>query len=180
MINPKFNIGDTVWMAKTDTRPVYKQCLECMGKRFLTVILGDDSHVTIECECCRRGYLGAQGQHEYYEHFEAVLQMVISGVESSDSTFEYRLRIADFSCYIVKESDVFSTEEEAKNRADYLSIERTESQKNSVRCKANNQRSWTWHVKYHRDAIRRAQESIAQHSSQLEYAKTVSKKEVSE
>ena len=178
MNKPRFQIGDEIWRAATKTRPVYLTCLECAGKGYITVILGDDTHVTIECDCCNRGYLGSDGNHLRYEHYEAAESGTVNGVEISDGTYEYRIPSGSGGYYCVKESDVFTDEASAQVRANELAAERTLEQAKLLCQKQNKDRSWAWNVKYHRDAIRRASEAIVQHTSQLEYAKSRVKAEV--
>lgn len=172
MSKPKFQIGDEVWRAGTKTRPVHYKCLECMGKGFLTVILGQDSQVTIPCECCKRGYLGSNGYHDKYEHYEAAEVGVVGGVELTAEGFEYRVPCGPNSMWCVKETDLFADEDSAKARADELSTERTAREAELNCTKHNADRSWAWNVKYHRQAIRDAQKSLEYHASQLDYAKS--------
>ena len=177
MSRPKFQIGDAVYHARTKTRPVYLQCTECMGKKFLTVILGDDSQVTIECDCCKRGWMGAQGSHEVYEHYEEVELGEIIGVELRGGIFEYRVYAGPQSSWVLEEDKVFAREADAKTRAEELAKERTaEAAKTNCR-KHNSDRSWAWNVRYHRKAIQDAQQSLAQHTAALNYAQSVAKQE---
>lgn len=177
MSKPKFQIGDEVWHARTQTRPIFLQCLECMGKGYLTVILGDDSQVTIECDCCKRGWMGAQGNHQCHEHYESVMHGLVSGVEIDGDSFEYRIPESQNGCWIIKESDLFMNESCAKNRADKLSDERTKAATELHCLKHNKDRSWAWNVKYHRDIIRRSQKDIETHTEQLNYASVMAAKQ---
>lgn len=174
-MKPKFNIGDEVWHATTKTREVYDTCLECMGKRYLTVILGDDSQVTIQCECCKRGYMGATGQINRFEHYEEVALRSVGGVEISGDTFEYRLPSGSGGYYCVKESDVFNNQASAELRATKIAAERTKEAMDNSHRKYKQDRSWAWHVKYHREALRRALEQVGYHNEELQYAKSVAK-----
>lgn len=172
MSKPKFQIGDEVWRASTQTRPVKFTCLECAGKGYLTVILGDDTRVTIACDCCRRGYEGSNGYHDQYEHFEVVEQGRVSGVEVSEDTFEYRVPAGGCSSWCVKESELFSDEASAQVRAGELSKERTQTAANLPCLKHKGDRSWSWNVTYYRRSIREAQRQIEQHTASLNYALT--------
>ena len=178
MRTPRYQIGELVWHAKTKTRPVYLQCLECMGKKYLTVILGDDSRVTIECECCTRGWMGAQGNHETYEHFEDVEAGNVSGVEIDGATFEYRIPSDGGGSWCVQECDLFPDEESAKARAVEIAAERTARAAGLNCCKHNKDRRWAWHVKYYASEIKRARENIEHYKAALNYALSVAKSEV--
>ena len=177
MSKPKFQIGDVVWRAANKTRPVYYPCLECAGKGYLTVILGDDTQVTVECECCRRGYEGSHGDHQKYEYYDAVESGTVSGVEVSEGTYEYRVPADNGGHYCVQESDLFTDEASATVRAQELAVERTKEQAALLCLKHNKSRTWAWNVSYHRKAIRDAEKTILHHTEQLNYAKTREKED---
>lgn len=176
-MRPKFQIGDVVWRAATAHRPIRYQCLECAGHGFITVVLGDETKLTIACECCKRGYDGSNGYHDQCEHYESVEMGVVSGVEIDGDSFEYRVPTGTNDYWCMKETDLFSDEESAKVRANELSVERTHKQAELHCKKYNANRSWAWNVKYHREAIRRMERDIAYHTLQLNYAKTKEPKE---
>lgn len=175
MEKPKFQIGDQVWRAATLTRPVQYTCLECAGAGFITVILGDQTRVTIQCECCKRGHLGSDGTHQKFSHYEAAEVGTIGGVEVDGDSFEYRIPSGTGGSWCMKEADLFLDEASASVRAQELAAERTRME-SELRCrKYKEDRSWAWNVKYHRDAIRRAQDDIARHTESLNYAQVRAK-----
>ena len=74
-------IGDIAWHAESGTRQETEVCPECCGKKYLTVILGDDSQVTIDCAGCASGYDPSKGYVSYWAHSAKVRQVMISGME---------------------------------------------------------------------------------------------------
>jgi hypothetical protein len=80
-MTPKFNLGDHVWYAGISSGQKQIQCPDCFGKKFLTVILGDDSVVTVECPECRKGYYGSSGTILSYDYETSVELCRVEGVE---------------------------------------------------------------------------------------------------
>src|ERR1035437_864103 len=113
MKTPKFNIGDTVWVACSSAySEVWVTCPHCFGKKFLTVILGDDSKITIDCECCKEGWQGCRGMIQEYQFVARAYETVISEVELRNEKFQYNNN---------DEENVFATKAESESRAETFS-----------------------------------------------------------
>src|ERR1035437_9038583 len=76
-----YAIGQELFWAKLETVEMHIQCPDCFGKRFLTVILGDDSKVTIECSGCRSGYDQPRGYVSVHQYRHFVVTGKITGIE---------------------------------------------------------------------------------------------------
>jgi hypothetical protein len=63
-----FELRQAIWWASCDSIEVTENCPDCFGKKYLTVILGDDSEVKIDCRTCALGYEPPRGYitlHKY-------------------------------------------------------------------------------------------------------------------
>lgn len=174
-----YNIGDNVWHASRKSTEERITCPECFGKRYLTVILGDDSQVTIDCAGCASGYDPPKGYVTYYKQDIDVKQVIIDGLRVTRDYVEYEINKTNCSCNILKNVDIFITKEEAEVRAKELAEQWNEEQLAKIHRKEKNHRDWSWHVHYYRRQIRDAKEKIEYATKQLDAAKIhVKKKEV--
>ena len=113
-------IGDKVWHASCKSTKERVTCPECFGKKYLTVILGDDSQVTIDCAGCASGYDPPRGYINYWKQYVDVSLVIIERVEINPDYVEYGINRTDCSYRIVKATDVFLTKKEAEIRAQEL------------------------------------------------------------
>ncbi len=173
-------IGDTIWTARTNKNNSYVECPDCFGKKFLTVILGDDSQVTIECDGCRDGYLGASGRIHTWEHTAEVDCSAISGIEArldEDGGELVDYRVGGSHAYRkYTQWEVFDTKEEAKECAERMVIEETDHEAENFKRKVRGDKNWSFSVSYYRGQIRKAKKDIVRATEQLAYAKTKVKK----
>ncbi len=175
----KYNIGDQVWVARTTTEDDYVTCPDCLGKKFLTVIMGDDSQVTISCRACEHGYEGSRGHIHTWKHTPIVECVTINGIESDRDMdmverVEYKVGTST-SYYRYNENEVFDSAEAASMKATEIVIERMAQEANRVKRKTKDHKSWAWHATYYRGIIRNAKKEIERATEQLEYAKTKAK-----
>lgn len=182
----KFKIGESVYLATFGMKNNRVQCPDCFGKKFLTIIMGDDSQVQIECGGCSAGYEPPRGTVVNYEHLPKVELCDVVGIEISSAICEYKIsRCSEsdkgeifFHTGHVKENEIFSTKEEAQAKADQMAKEFAIEEERRLKCvKQNAKRTWSWNVCYHRGIIRRAEKDIAYHSQKLAYAKPKIKEE---
>ena len=172
-----YNIDDTVWHASRDSTEKRITCPECFGKKYLTVILGDDSQVTINCAGCARGYDPPEGYVTYWEQDINVRQVTICKVEVYLDHIEYGFGGSERRHYKAKDTDFFNTKIEAEIRAQELVKEWNKEQLAKIHRKAKNNHTWSWHVYYYRKRIRDAKNTIEYAEKQLDAAKTHVKKE---
>ena len=171
-MKPKYDIGDKVWWASRISTEERVVCPECFGKLFLTVILGDNSQVTIECAGCASGYNPPRGYITYWKQTVGVKQSTVGGIENYiDKPIGYKVNYTGCSYNCVKEDEVFDTREEAEKRALELAEQHNKEELVRIHRKEKNNRSWSWNAHYHRDCIRRAKKDIEYHSAKLEVAK---------
>lgn len=177
MDKPKFNYGDYVFHASIQGSSDWVPCPDCNGKGYVKIVYEDETF-TLDCEGCARGYMGSTGLHERYTYAPTIREGIIEGVEKDSSApyeFEYRLRAGGESFWILKESDVFLTREEAEARAQVLKQEKDEEESKRVFEKIKPNKSWAWHVKYYKDQIRTAQKQIEYATLQLNAAQKKAK-----
>jgi hypothetical protein len=161
-------MGDRVWYAGRKGIQERVTCPECFGKRCLTVILGDDSKVTIDCAGCAAGYKPPKGYVLHYKQIVDVSQITIDGVEINPKEVRYKFdnyRMADGT-------DVFSSKEAAEIRAKELAEEYNKQEHERIHRKEKNNRTWSWHVHYYRKMIRDAKKTIERAEERLGIART--------
>lgn len=171
-----FKIGDRVFLASTERCEKWVTCPDCFGKGALRVILGDDSQVSIVCECCSRGMddmCRAQsiGRLKTWEYECAVQPIVIDGREIKEGPegekVTYYFNSGAHQRYIAYGENVFATEAEALDRSTAIAAERDAEEKKRLSFKEKPHKKWSWHVHYHRREIKDAQKKIAYHESKL-------------
>jgi len=167
-----YNIGDKVWYAGRKSIQERITCPECFGKRYLTVILGDDSKVTIDCAGCASGYDPPKGYILYHKQIINVSQITIDGMEISPKEIKYKYNYGGCSWNVAYHEDVFSSQEAAEIRAKELAEEHNKQEHERIHRKEKNNRTWSWHVHYYRKMIRDAKKTIERAEEKLGIAKT--------
>lgn len=184
-----FSIGDTVYIGKYTRVTSQVPCPDCAGQRFLTVTLGNGDQHTIECACCleRRSW-GADYPRGWVEHVElsaTTTEATISGVSVTTRGIEYETSAGravhegydpDWGGYPTARA----TTEEAVADAEAGRIEAEESENRRKFSKDKEGKTWSWHVTYHRQCLKRAQEQIEYHTGRLNYAAEVVKRQKKE
>ena len=168
-----YNIGDKVWYAGREVTEEKVICPECFGKRYLTVILGDDSKVTIDCAGCASGFEDPKGYILHYKQIIDVSMITIDRVEINRDYVEYLFN----GHYLAKNTDIFSSKEAAEIRAKELAEEHNKQEHERIYRKEKNNRTWAWHVYYYRKMIRDAVKTIERAREKLDAAKTKEHKE---
>jgi len=166
-----YNIGDRVWYAGRESKKERITCPECFGKKYLTVILGDDSRVTIDCAGCAAGYDPPRGYVEYWKQTFDVYRIIIDGVKINRNHVEYLYNYHR----IAEDTEIFSSEEKAESRAKELAEEYNKQELQRIHRKEKNNRTWAWHVHYYRKMIRDAQKEIERAQEKLDAAKQKAK-----
>jgi len=166
-----YNIGNEVWYASRKSTREKVICPECFGQKYLTVILGDDSQVTIDCAGCSAGIDPPKGYITYYKQEIDVSLVVINGIRTYPEYVEYEINKTSCSCNIIKDTDIFSTRKEAEIRAKELAEEWNKEQLDKIHRKEKNNHTWSWHVHYHRKQIRDAEKTIEYAKAKLDAAK---------
>ena len=173
-----YNIGDKVWYAGRKNTLERVTCPECFGKKYLTVILGDDSKVTIDCAGCASGYDPPKGYVEYYKQTYDVRQITIDGVEMDRKSIQYKYDDFGSHCRIAYNIELFDTKEAAEIRAKELAEEHNKQELERIHRKEKNNRAWAWHIHYYRRMIRDAKETIERAEKKLNVARSKAKEEI--
>ena len=147
---PEFSIGDKVWVVVEDNLSQGITCRDCFGKGALTVILGDDSWVSLACEACR-----GRGEVSVRVYQVAVREREIDGVRRSFGEVRYEALGS-----IVDRDKIFTERAAAEAHAESLRLahEKESTEKHTNKREPN--RTWAWHVSYYRKQIRRAETDI--------------------
>ncbi len=165
-----FKRNDIVWYAGRESVVETVVCPECFGKKYLTVILGDDSRVTIDCAGCAAGFDPPQGYLTYRVQHVEVRQVTICYIEIGSDGIRYGFDQRPTSRSIAPDTDLFTTKPEAEVRALALAEEWNAKQLVELHRKKKNDRDWSWHVHYYRKMIRDAERTIEDARAKLEVA----------
>jgi hypothetical protein len=168
MNSPKFNLGDAVWFAATGQRERVERCPDCCGTRVLLVTMGDGTQHSIACSLCGQGYEPSTGVVNRMEFFAEPQQGFVQGVEQEDETYKYKLD----SCWRKDESDLFTSREDALTRSQFLVAQNASEEAARFQRKTKDGRTWAWHVRWHRDQLKKAERDAVYHRSKLEVAKS--------
>ena len=167
------SIGDTVYWVESYTH--YGKtipCPMCFGKRFVTIILGDESRTEIICGMCSHGLDVATGQAKTWDAEAVIHSGVITGISTRDG---YKYEVGHFT---ISAHDCLDSEEEAKPVRE-IRLKQAQEQRDSwkkdnfIQCK----KSQIWSAGYHRSCIERAEQNIEWHKSRLNIIKKRKKKD---
>lgn len=167
----QFNVDDCVWVARTSGKQRDVVCPDCAGTCALTVILGDGSQVSIECETCRFGYHGPQGVTSTYDTYADVRCSVVSRVSTDSNGSNYSF--SDLGCE--DDCNVFATREDAMARACILVEEHGAAQDRRMQRKCQPMKTWAQNVSRHRSEIKRLTRELEYHTRCLAVAKAKAK-----
>ena len=167
----KYNIGDKLWYASNKRKSKTTVCPECLGDKYITVILGDKTELKIDCTTCQSGYDPPKGYIIEYDMMPDVLPIIIKGIEIERDGIRYTTE----SCYIINENCLYKNRMDAEKRSIELIKEYNAKGKGKINLKEKNSRSWAWHVTYHRQGIKRAEHDLTYHKAKLEISKNKSK-----
>ena len=170
----KFQIGQLVWYAATETQTKYITCPDCLGSRQLKVTLGDGSEIAIDCAACERGgWQGSRGNLEYYEHAAVAKEAEITGIAMEHGNALY----SGSGFWNLGEDGLSDSKEGAEAFAAEMAAKMTEENIKRAHAKEKDTRTWGWHVTYHRRCLERAQRDVTHHTDKLAFAKDKNKSE---
>lgn len=167
-----FKVGDKVWLVNSGTQQRYVDCPDCFGQCALTVIMGDGSQVSIECDCCKEGYLGSRGQVKVYDWLCDVVSDFVKGIEIDGDSVRYKLNHHYFP------DAVFATKEEAEVEAAKVLAKHQADEEhrfNHVKDREVRNRTWAFSVSYHRRCAKEAARQLEYHDGRLAVAKKKAK-----
>lgn len=168
MKEPRFKVGDVVWVARVESGPRMRTCPVCFGKLKVVVELGDgETRVEVPCEYCKRGFEGPSGQEGYYEFSASPTTFTITGMDiaiGTDGVMKVRYRSGtDSGWSSMDEEDCFATREETLPRCAELVAAQEEEQKAKEGRKVKVNQSYSWNVGYHRTQARELRRRIQYH-----------------
>ena len=167
-------IGDKVWVARLEgSARLQKECPDCLGKKYIRLIMGDNEHVSIPCEGCSHGFGTPAGEVSYYGSQALALEGYIGQITITVTKVEYQVGLDGYN---ISPDIVFDDEASAQAEADRLLAEHQERQDKRIISKEKNHKSWAWHASYYRGKIRRAEDDINLYRDKLNYAEKVKRK----
>lgn len=168
---PKFEIGQVVWFASA--RRVCKDvpCSCCGTTKLVKLTMHDGTEYMVECDNCQEGYYNTGYEKEWYDEIYTQKQ-VIGGYEYHDDEWQYKVNVTSNSWNTVREQNIFLTEEEAVAAATRIKEERALRDLNS---KDKPNKTWSFHVGYHKRCIKDREKQIAYHEAKLGIAKQKAK-----
>ena len=159
----KYQVGETVWHARCDWRPVDKTCPICYGNREVKLILGNGDETILPCNMCAPGFRDPSGVVSEYEHVVAPEVVVITGIEIECNGGKIKARYRN-GCYGFDEDSLYHTKEAATKRGLELKAELDEAQRTKAEyLKKDKAKSFSWNAGYHLREARRMRKSIEYH-----------------
>lgn len=157
------SIGETVyWVESHIHHGKSIPCPMCFGKRFVTIILGDESRTESECGMCSHGLDRATGQAKTWEASATIYSGIITGLSTREGM---KYEVGYKSVY---QHECFNSELEAIPTRD-KKLKEAEAQRDQwfkdsfVNCK----KSQLWSAGYHRSCIKDAERKIEWHQARL-------------
>lgn len=118
MNEPKYKIGDSLYVASPERQNHYIACPDCGGTKFIRCLLLDGTEVTVDCEGCSSGCNPPSGQVVAHDWVSKIKLMSITGIEvNQGKPVEYKVSMCSGSYRILREENLFRTEEEALARS---------------------------------------------------------------
>lgn len=172
---PRWKVGDWVYWAQFELRQETKTCPVCFDKRRVTVILGDDTQVVVECDYCGKGYEGPRGTVKEYERLPKAEFVRIDGVHIEQSD---RGEHIEYQCAHSRPDtkDLFDTEACAiacanEKRLAYEKDEETRAD----RIKKDLHKPYTWNAGYHMREAKEARRKLKYHEAKAVICKAKAK-----
>lgn len=168
-----YNIGDTAYWVESSTHYNKKvPCPMCFGKRFVTLILGDESQTQIECGFCSHGIDRPSGLANSWEPSAIIHAGTITGISTRDGTryeiggrnlFAHELYTNEADAKLVQEVKLKEVQEQAEHcfRESFV----------------NAKKKQIWSAGYHRSCIKSAERNIEWHRLRLNMIKDKPKEE---
>jgi len=172
MIQRVLNVSDKIWLAQVCQERVKQTCPICFGKLAVTLILGDDSQVAVECDYCGKGFEGPRGYVTTHESKSDPVQIEITGREMRQGGIEEVWTYQFGECYIAKSDQLFETQAEAVVKCTALAAEHEEDK--AARAEHRKQyghKSFTWAAGYHLREIENHERQLAWHRKRVEVCK---------
>lgn len=171
MTEPKYKIGQKLWLATHDGEEISVTCPDCGGTGQIHCRLFDGTELSVECAGCTRGYHGPQGRLYLWARKPRASSVEIIGMEVEAGKITYRTS----GSVMTDEANLFLNQEDAVACAQEIAAQHDSDDLARALNKEKPTRSWSWHVHYHRRCIRDAEKQIAYHAGKLNVAKLKAK-----
>ena len=167
----RFEIGQQIWVSRYDPiAPVYEVCPDCGGTGRLRVIFHDDTEVSIECRNCSAGYGKPTGRVIVYRNRVCAYLATITGVEMNGKETRWQIDWTSGGGRIIGDDEAFDNEVDALVYGHVRMEHYEQEQRERIRSKERDTRTWAWNASYHRKRIKEAQQQIEYHSAKLAVA----------
>ena len=162
-----FDIGDKVWVAHWDKDKRWETCPHCLGKKYLTIIMGDESQVSIDCICCTDQWK-SPGKIPIYDYLPKAEEITIDGYEVSK---DHGARKIHYRSGCHGYDNAFATKEEALDFA-LAKIEQQKAEdERTLNCtKEKAEKSWSHNAAYHLEQIANFEKQLEYHRTKLDVA----------
>lgn len=167
----KYNIGDKLYFVTHDSVERRVTCPCCFGKKYVTIIVGDGTEHTLDCEECRSGYDPPRGYVIRHDSEYTVRNVTIGRVEQHHEKTEYGVDCSECSWYRAEEADLFTDPFEAQKEVLVRQQAEDERIKEQETKKFDPRKTWGWHVSYYRKMLNNAQRDIETATRKLNAAK---------
>jgi hypothetical protein len=175
VIEPRFKLGDTVFMASYDRNEKSTVCPDCLGSARVKVTLGTGEEILIECGGCDPGgYQGSTGRIKQYDYAVKIVKRVVTGINLQDNDVEYRLNGDGGYADIGSQNGgyrVYLTEDEARAGGEEMRRKHENEENRRLLAKTKDHHTWGWNVSYHRKQIKELERTLAWHHTKVEICK---------
>ena len=146
----KYHVGDYVWAASYDLRARQIQCPTCFGKREVTLILGDGTHVVLPCAGCGHGFDEPRGvitEHILTPRADGV---IIASIRTEQGHRSTTVKYHSPGGHVYPEDRLYPTPEAALEAAQAIAdTAQAEENTKAAHIKAKNEKSFAWNAFYH-------------------------------
>lgn len=159
-----FARGEKRWRVCSVSERVRIPCPVCNGLKQVTIILGDATMETVQCDACGLGFEGPRGYVEEWTQEPRVEPLVITDIVSWRDN-EWRVRCSDGNEYDLGRLYVSELQamEQAQAQAEAL-------RENNYGARARRRKGvskLTWSLYYHKQQIAECERKIAWHRAKI-------------
>ena len=169
-----FKIGDTVWTCSLKEHKNRIPCPVCFTKKKVTLVLGDDTEVQLDCRWCQSGFDPPAGYIEDgYLLGKDVVQRIITGIDQRSKNDDTRITYW-FSGQGFGAERVAETREEAMQKATSEAEKYTTNNRvGRENRKHKEYESYSWNAGYY---MRQAKRGLKDYEHYLDKARVMESK----